>query len=139
MNKIDLTSMLDGYGAVKPQRRDEAFSGSGRPRGHWRGFFEWLEAAGPDGYGRMSDDLERLRAESGIAFASLGSGSKADSLPVIGASPAAANVWLGYGHQHVGLTGGPKTGRWLAQLVAGRRPNVDLSRFAPDRTPILDP
>ena len=83
MNKIDLTSMLDGYGAVKPQRRDEAFSGSGRPRGHWRGFFEWLEAAGPDGYGRMSDDLERLRAESGIAFASLGSGSKADSLPVI--------------------------------------------------------
>ena len=57
----------------------------------------------------------------------------ADSLPVIGRAPAAANVWLGYGHQHVGLTGGPKTGRWLAGLITGDRPNADLSPFAPDR------
>ncbi|MEM8755441.1 MAG: FAD-dependent oxidoreductase, partial [Pseudomonadota bacterium] len=55
----------------------------------------------------------------------------ADSLPVIGRAPKAANVWLGYGHQHVGLTGGPKTGRWLAQLVSGATPNVDLSPFSP--------
>ena len=60
-----------------------------------------------------------------------------DSLPVVGASPRAANVWLGYGHQHVGLTGGPKTGRWLAQLITGATPNVDLSRFSPDRPAIL--
>lgn len=60
-----------------------------------------------------------------------------DSLPVIGRAPKAANVWLGYGHQHVGLTGGPKTGRWLAQLVSGTTPNVDLAPFAPDRPPIL--
>ncbi len=60
-----------------------------------------------------------------------------DSLPVIGASPAARNVWLGYGHQHVGLTGGPKTGRWLAQLVTGKLPNVDLSPFAPGRPAVL--
>lgn len=57
----------------------------------------------------------------------------ADSLPVLGRAPGAANVWLGYGHQHVGLTGGPKTGRLLAQLIAGERPNQDLSPFAPDR------
>lgn len=57
----------------------------------------------------------------------------ADSLPVIGRAPKAANVWFGYGHQHVGLTAGPKTGRWLAQLVRGERPNVDLAPFAPDR------
>lgn len=57
----------------------------------------------------------------------------ADSLPVIGASPKAANVWFGYGHQHVGLTGGPKTGRWLAQMTLGQTPNVDLSAYAADR------
>ncbi|MEX2519835.1 MAG: FAD-dependent oxidoreductase [Paracoccaceae bacterium] len=60
-----------------------------------------------------------------------------DSLPVIGRAPAAANVWLGYGHQHVGLTGGPKTGRWLAQLIRGETPNVDLGSFAPDRPAIM--
>ena len=56
-----------------------------------------------------------------------------DSLPVIGAAPKAKNIWLGYGHQHVGLTGGPKTGRWLAQLATQQSPNVDLSCFAPSR------
>ncbi|MFV0472793.1 MAG: NAD(P)/FAD-dependent oxidoreductase [Pikeienuella sp.] len=61
----------------------------------------------------------------------------ADSLPVIGRAPAAANVWLGYGHQHVGLTGGPKTGRWLAQMIMGERPNADLDAFAPGRGAIV--
>lgn len=58
----------------------------------------------------------------------------ADSIPVIGFSPKASNVLLGYGHHHIGLTGGPKTGRWLAQLVAGRPGNTDLAAYAPDRT-----
>lgn len=61
-----------------------------------------------------------------------------DSLPVIGRAPAAANVWLGYGHQHVGLTGGPKTGRWLAQMIRGERLNVDLAPFAPGRPAVMD-
>ncbi|QIE54458.1 FAD-dependent oxidoreductase [Pikeienuella piscinae] len=60
-----------------------------------------------------------------------------DSLPVIGRAPAAINVWLGYGHQHVGLTGGPKTGRWLASLICGERLNVDLAPFAPDRAAVV--
>ena len=59
--------------------------------------------------------------------------STSDSLPVIGRAPAAPNVWLGYGHQHVGLTGGPKTGRWLAGMIAGEAPNADLTRFDPGR------
>lgn len=59
--------------------------------------------------------------------------STTDSLPVIGQAPAARNLWLGYGHQHIGLTGGPKTGRWLAQLAMDQNPNVDLSPFDPNR------
>lgn len=55
----------------------------------------------------------------------------ADSLPVIGR--LADGVWAGFGHQHVGLTAGPKTGRWLAQLISGQPPNADLSPFAPYR------
>ena len=59
--------------------------------------------------------------------------STADSLPLIGAAPRAGNVWCGFGHQHVGLTAGPKTGRLLAALISHEHPNVDLAPFAPDR------
>lgn len=55
-----------------------------------------------------------------------------DSLPVIGEIPG-TGVFAGFGHHHVGLTAGPKTGRLLAQLVTGDRPNLDLAPFAPDR------
>jgi D-amino-acid dehydrogenase len=57
----------------------------------------------------------------------------ADSLPIIGVSPKADNVFLGYGHQHIGLSGGPKTGRWLAKLATGTPMNTDLSAYAADR------
>ncbi|MEO9781416.1 MAG: FAD-dependent oxidoreductase [Sedimentitalea sp.] len=57
----------------------------------------------------------------------------ADSIPVIGQTPAAPNVYVGYGHQHIGLSGGPKTGRWLAQMITGQPVNTDLSTFSPDR------
>ena len=56
-----------------------------------------------------------------------------DSLPAIGPFSAVPNVHAGFGHQHVGLTAGPKTGRWLASLISGDRPNVDLAPFAPNR------
>lgn len=59
--------------------------------------------------------------------------STTDSLPLIGSFDGARNVWSGFGHHHVGLTGGPKTGRWLAQLISGKPPNVDLAPMAPNR------
>lgn len=59
--------------------------------------------------------------------------STPDSLPVIGAFQNIPNVWTGFGHQHLGLTGGPKTGRWLAQMISGERINEDLSAYSPDR------
>ncbi len=57
----------------------------------------------------------------------------ADSIPVIGEVPGLGGAFTGFGHHHVGLTGGPKTGRILAQLVAGRKPNVDLTPYSPAR------
>jgi D-amino-acid dehydrogenase len=56
-----------------------------------------------------------------------------DSLPVIGRSPHFETVFYAFGHQHVGVTGGPKTGRVIADLVNGRHPNIDLSPFRVDR------
>lgn len=57
----------------------------------------------------------------------------ADSIPVIGAVPGIQGAFTGFGHHHIGLTGGPKTGRLLAQLIAGRKPNVDLAAHSPAR------
>lgn len=59
--------------------------------------------------------------------------SLTDSTPVIGAVPGVAGAFLGFGHDHVGLTGGPKTGRILSQLIAGTSPNINLAPYAPDR------
>lgn len=57
----------------------------------------------------------------------------ADSLPVIGPAPANRRVYFAYGHHHVGLTAGPKTGRIVAQHVMGLQPNVDLDAYRCDR------
>ncbi len=57
----------------------------------------------------------------------------ADSIPVIGQTPGARNVYVGYGHHHIGLTGGPKTGRWLAQMITRENVNTDLSAYSPNR------
>lgn len=59
--------------------------------------------------------------------------SISDSLPLIGEVPNVEGAYFGFGHDHIGLTGGPKTGRILAQLIAGKHPNLDLGPFSPAR------
>ncbi len=56
----------------------------------------------------------------------------ADSLPLIG-EVGQSGVFAGFGHHHIGLTGGPKTGRLIAGLIAGQPTNIDLSPFDPNR------
>ena len=56
-----------------------------------------------------------------------------DSLPVIGPSKRASNVWYGFGHGHMGLTWGPTTGRLISELMTGIKSNIDLSPFRVDR------
>lgn len=59
--------------------------------------------------------------------------STVDSLPVLGCSKKSPHVFFAYGHQHIGLTAGAKTGRLLAQLISGATPNIDMAAYAPDR------
>jgi D-amino-acid dehydrogenase len=56
-----------------------------------------------------------------------------DSIPLIGPVPGVTGAYMGFGHHHVGLTGGPKTGRLLAQIIGDRQPNIDLSPYSPAR------
>ena len=56
-----------------------------------------------------------------------------DSLPLLGPIETVEGVHMAFGHQHVGLTAGPKAGRIIADLIAGRRPNFDLTPYRPER------
>jgi D-amino-acid dehydrogenase len=56
-----------------------------------------------------------------------------DSLPVIDRSRASAKVVYAFGHGHYGLTQSAATGRIVADLLAGREPQIDLSRFSARR------
>lgn len=55
-----------------------------------------------------------------------------DSLPLIG-QIGASRVFTAFGHHHIGLTGGPKTGRLVAGLITDQPTNMDLRAYAPER------
>ncbi len=58
--------------------------------------------------------------------------STPDGRPVIGRSPH-PDVLVAYGHGHIGLAGAPRTGRIVADLLAGGTPEIAIDGFAPDR------
>ena len=57
----------------------------------------------------------------------------ANSYPLIGRPKHVSNAHVGFGHQHIGLTAGPKTGRILAEMISNRPVNKDLSVFDPNQ------
>ncbi len=57
----------------------------------------------------------------------------ADSIPYIGAVPAWPNVHVAFGHHHIGLTGGARTGRLIADLIAGAAPDIDMTPYSVER------
>jgi D-amino-acid dehydrogenase len=56
-----------------------------------------------------------------------------DSVPVIGRSPAARNVFFNFGHGTLGLTFGAISGQILADVVAGRRGAIDATPYRAER------
>lgn len=56
-----------------------------------------------------------------------------DSIPVIGPSPRARGVFYAFGHGHIGMCSASGTGRTVAELVAGEKPQVDIAPFSADR------
>lgn len=56
-----------------------------------------------------------------------------DGLPCIGFASRGRAVVHAYGHGHVGLASSARTGRVVAQLLAGTEPEIDLTPFSAQR------
>ena len=56
-----------------------------------------------------------------------------DSTPVIGRCPGLDNVYLATGHNMLGLSMAPATGKWLAELVTGQETHIDALPYRVDR------
>jgi D-amino-acid dehydrogenase len=59
--------------------------------------------------------------------------SMPDGLPCLGPASATADVVHAFGHGHVGLVAGPRSGRLVAQMLGGRTPELDLAPCDPRR------
>ncbi len=56
-----------------------------------------------------------------------------DSLPIIGRTPKLENAFLAAGHNMLGLSLAPATGRLLAELMRGQPTHIDVTAFCPGR------
>jgi D-amino-acid dehydrogenase len=56
-----------------------------------------------------------------------------DSLPIIGPAPRHENLWLAFGHSHMGFTMGPITGQLIANDISGAEQPFALAACSPAR------
>ncbi|MGY6707928.1 MAG: NAD(P)/FAD-dependent oxidoreductase [Rhizobiaceae bacterium] len=103
------------------------------------GAVEFAGLERPPNYARAKAMLEKasrfmpgLKTEGGREWMGYRP-SLPDTLPVIGPSPSAPNVFYAFGHGHLGLTQSAATGRLIADLVAGVSPAIGLAPYRPDR------
>ncbi len=78
---------------------------------------------------RVLPGLRSERGEERIGYRPL----CPDTLPVVDRAPGAPNVLIATGHGQLGLTLGATTGKLIAQLAAGRTPNMDLAPYRATR------
>lgn len=56
-----------------------------------------------------------------------------DTLPIIGPAPRHENLWLAFGHSHMGFTMGPITGQLIANYISGVEQPFALTAYSPTR------
>jgi D-amino-acid dehydrogenase len=56
-----------------------------------------------------------------------------DMLPLIGPAPRHQGLWFDFGHQHLGFTLGPPTGRLVAEMMNGETPFTDPAPYRIER------
>ncbi len=86
--------------------------------------------------------LALLRRQAKAAFPNLKAANEiewlghrpapSDSLPLIG-QVGTSRVYTAFGHHHIGLTGGPKTGRLIAGMIMDQPTNTDMKPYHPQR------
>ncbi len=100
-----------------------------------------LEFGGLDS-GPSKAPLALLRRQAKAAFPHLKASTEiewlghrpapSDSLPLIG-QVGTSRVYTAFGHHHIGLTGGPKTGRLIAGMIMDQPTNTDMTPYHPQR------
>lgn len=56
-----------------------------------------------------------------------------DSLPIIGPTPKLTNAFLATGHNMLGLSLAPATGRLIAEMLTGEITHIDATPYSPER------
>lgn len=56
-----------------------------------------------------------------------------DSLPIIDRAPNTENLWLAVGHNMLGMSTAPATGRMISRMMAGETPDIDPLPFRATR------
>jgi D-amino-acid dehydrogenase len=56
-----------------------------------------------------------------------------DSVPIIGTCPGRPKVTIATGHNMLGLSMAPATGKFVAELVTGETPHLTPEPYSPDR------
>ncbi len=56
-----------------------------------------------------------------------------DSLPIIGYAPSLDNVILATGHNMLGMTLAPATGKLVAEMMVGKNTSINVEEFSPQR------
>jgi D-amino-acid dehydrogenase len=56
-----------------------------------------------------------------------------DGLPLIGPSPKHKNLWIAAGHNMLGLSMAPASGRLLAEMLTGQPPHIPPQPYSPSR------
>ena len=57
-----------------------------------------------------------------------------DGLPYIGRSRKYKNLTIATGHAMMGWSLGPATGKLVSQIISGKKTEMDITPFSPDRT-----
>ena len=110
----------------QPDGPRAALRGHGGIGRHHQGAVARAARSDPPRLGAGLPDLTYESVEEWMGFRP----STPDSLPLIG-EIGGTGVHAAFGHQHIGLTAGPKTGRLVADMIDGRRPNIDLAPTTP--------
>jgi D-amino-acid dehydrogenase len=56
-----------------------------------------------------------------------------DSLPIIGSAGELRNAFLATGHNMLGLSLAPATGRLIAEMITGQTPHLEPEPYSPSR------
>ena len=56
-----------------------------------------------------------------------------DGKPLIGPSPRWSNVFIAAGHNMLGLSMAPATGKLIREMIDGETPHIDAEPYSPQR------